>query len=208
MRAEIHLRDTFNEAVEVEGAPHLKTDMAPAHWGTKQAAYQGGSGTASLPFAHEVVEPNELTRAITVPADMLEANGGAIRSATTGADAHLSHTGLGYNPDHQVDWPLIPEPSGTVSVVSEAGEDDSRNVGDRDDATDAVAEVFRDLAEGVGPDDTQLADERESLLWGFVKTPDAQVRRLARSVDCLSPELRDLQREQDGSESSPASSNW
>ena len=63
-----------------------------------------------------------------------------------------------------------------------------------------MSEAFRIVAEGVGPDGFQLADERESLLWGFVNTFDAQVRRLDRSVDRLSPELRDLQREQDGSE--------
>ncbi len=65
---------------------------------------------------------------------------------------------------------------------------------------DAVGEAFRIIAEGVGPTGTQLADERESPLWGFVNTFDAQVRRLDRSVDRLSPELRDLQREQDGTE--------
>ena len=51
-----------------------------------------------------------------------------------------------------------------------------------------------------GPDGFQMADERESLLWGFVNTFDAQVRRLDRSVDRLSPELRDLQTSQDGTE--------
>ena len=45
-----------------------------------------------------------------------------------------------------------------------------------------------------------MADERESLLWGFVNTFDAQVRRLDRSVDRLSPDLRDLQTSQDGTE--------
>ena len=65
---------------------------------------------------------------------------------------------------------------------------------------DAVSEAFRILAEGVGPDGFQLADERESLLWGFVNTFDAQVRRLDRSVDRLAPELRDLQTSQDGTE--------
>ena len=55
-------------------------------------------------------------------------------------------------------------------------------------------------AEGVGPDGTQLADERESLLWGFVNMFDVQVRRLDRSVDRLAPEICDLQRAQDGTE--------
>ena len=47
---------------------------------------------------------------------------------------------------------------------------------------------------------TQLADERESLLWGFVNSFDAQVRRLDRAADKLTPGMQDLQREQDGSE--------
>ena len=85
-------------------------------------------------------------------------------------------------------------------ATPERDEFDPREVWDADDAMDAVSEAFRIIAEGVGPDGTQLADERESLLWGFVNTFDAQVRRLDRSVDRLSPELRDLQREQDGTE--------
>ncbi|MDE0241429.1 MAG: DUF2493 domain-containing protein, partial [bacterium] len=43
-------------------------------------------------------------------------------------------------------------------------------------------------------------DERESLLWGFVNMLDAQTNRLDRAADKLLPELRDLQREQDGTE--------
>ena len=85
-------------------------------------------------------------------------------------------------------------------ATPERDEFDSRDVWDADDAMGAVGEAFRILAEGVGPTGTQLADERESLLWGFVNTFDAQVRRLDRSVDRLSPELRDLQTSQDGSE--------
>ena len=44
-----------------------------------------------------------------------------------------------------------------------------------------MSETFRILAQGVGPDGTQLADERESLLWGFVNMLDAQTQRLDRS---------------------------
>ena len=85
-------------------------------------------------------------------------------------------------------------------ATPERGEFDPRDIWDRDDATDAVTEAFRILAEGVAPDGFQLADERESLLWGFVNCLDAQVRRLDRSVDRLSPQLRDLQNAQDGTE--------
>ena len=85
-------------------------------------------------------------------------------------------------------------------ATPERDEFDPREIWDADDTMDAVSEAFRIIAQGIGPDGTQLADERESLLWGFVNTFDAQVRRLDRSVDRLSPELRDLQREQDGTE--------
>ena len=85
-------------------------------------------------------------------------------------------------------------------AAPERDEFDTREVWDRDDAIDAVSEAFRILAEGVGPDGTQLADERESLLWGFVNMLDSQTNRLDRAADRLMPELRDLQRAQDGTE--------
>ena len=95
---------TFSEAVDVTGAPQLKIDMDPADWGEKWAAYESGSGTASLTFAHTVVEPNVSTQGIAVLADTLELNGGTVRSASTQTDAGLAHTGLGHDADHKVDW--------------------------------------------------------------------------------------------------------
>ena len=85
-------------------------------------------------------------------------------------------------------------------AAPERDEFDTRELWDRDDALDAVAESFRILAQGVAPDGFQLADERESLLWGFVNMLDSQTRRLDRAADRLMPELRDLQRAQDGTE--------
>ncbi len=85
-------------------------------------------------------------------------------------------------------------------AAPERDEFDSREVWDRDDALAAVAEAFRILAQGVAPDGTQLADERESLLWGFVNMLDSQTNRLDRAADRLMPELRNLQRAQDGTE--------
>ena len=85
-------------------------------------------------------------------------------------------------------------------ATPERDEFDTRDVWDEDDATFALQEAFRILAQGVAPDGFQIADERESLLWGFVNTLDAQVRRLDRAADRLLPDLRDLQRDQDGSE--------
>ena len=101
---------------------------------------------------------------------------------------------------HQSVTATICENAQLFGATPERGEFDPRDVWDEADALDAVGEAFRILADAVGPVGTQLADERESLLWGFVNTFDAQVRRLDRSVDRLSPELRDLQSAQDGTE--------
>ena len=101
---------------------------------------------------------------------------------------------------HQSATAAICENARLFGATPERGEFDPRDIWDRDEATDAVSEAFRILSTGVAPDGFQLADERESLLWGFVNMLDAQVRRLDRSVDRLSPQLRDLQSAQDGTE--------
>ena len=100
----IQVRVTFDEAVDVEGTPLLKIDMDPAHWGEKWATYDGGSGSASLFFTHEVVEPNFSTQGIAVLANTLQTNGGSIRSAATDARVDLEHEGLNHDPAHKVDW--------------------------------------------------------------------------------------------------------
>ncbi len=100
----IRIRVTFSEAVAVTGSPRLKIDMDPADWGEKWASYESGSGASDLIFAHQVVEPNFSTQGIAVLENTLELNGGAIKSTTTQAGAALSHTGLGHDPSHKVDW--------------------------------------------------------------------------------------------------------
>lgn len=85
-------------------------------------------------------------------------------------------------------------------AAPERDEFDPREVWDEDDALACVTESVKRIADVVTPEGTQLSDERESLLWGFCNMLDAQTRRLDRAVDRLTPELRDLQREQDGTE--------
>ena len=97
---------TFSEAVTVTGTPGLSIDMDPAAWGEKRAAYARGSGTAALVFTHKVVEPNLSRRGIAVLANSLALAGGTIRSASTQADASLTHVGLAHDANHKVDWRL------------------------------------------------------------------------------------------------------
>ncbi len=98
----IRVQVDFVEAVEVTGTPRLKIDMDPAHWGEKWAAYESGSGTRTLIFAHTVVEPNYSTQGIAVLANSLALNGGTIRAG--GADANLAHDGLDHDANHKVNW--------------------------------------------------------------------------------------------------------
>ncbi len=95
---------------------------------------------------------------------------------------------------------IVCDNAALFGATPERDEFDTRDVWDEDDAIAAVNEAFRILSQGVAPDGYQMADERESLLWGFVNMLHAQTQRLDRSVDRLTPELQDLQRTQDGSE--------
>ncbi|MDE2807321.1 MAG: DUF2493 domain-containing protein, partial [Gemmatimonadota bacterium] len=56
------------------------------------------------------------------------------------------------------------------------------------------------IVDGITVDGTQMADEREALMWGFVNCLHSQVTRLDRAVDRIAPEMKDLEKAQDGSE--------
>ena len=82
----------------------------------------------------------------------------------------------------------------------ERGELDSRVVWDEDDTIEALGEAIRVIVDGITVEGTQMADEREALMWGFVNMLHSQVARLDRTVDRIVPEMRDLERAQDGNE--------
>ncbi len=109
---------------------------------------------------------------------------------------------------HEVDNIEAQNESFTAMVCEQAAlfgatpgpdEFDNRPVWGEAESTAAVLKAFHLLAEAA-PDGTQFADERRNLLWGFVNTLDAQTQRLDRAADKLIPGIRELQREQDGSE--------
>ena len=82
----------------------------------------------------------------------------------------------------------------------ERGELDSRDVWDEDDAIEALSEAIRVIVDGITVEGTQMADEREALLWGFVNCLHSQIARLDRTIDRIVPEMKDLERAQDGTE--------
>ena len=85
-------------------------------------------------------------------------------------------------------------------AAPERGELDSRVVWDEDDATQALSEAIRVIVNGVTVDGTQMADEREPLMWGLTNMLHSQVARLDRAVDRIVPEMKDLETAQDGTE--------
>ena len=94
----------------------------------------------------------------------------------------------------------ICENAALYGASPERGEIDSREVWDEDDATDALSEAIRIMVEGIAVEGTQMADEREPLLWSIVNCFHAQIGRLDRAVDRIVPEMKDLETAQDGTE--------
>ena len=92
--------------------------------------------------------------------------------------------------DHAALYGATPDP----------GEPDNRPVWDETEAVAGIEQAVHTLIESVVPDGTQLADERESLLWGFVNMLHAQAGRIDRTADRIVLEMRDLERAQDGTE--------
>ena len=105
-----------------------------------------------------------------------------------------------YDTQHSSPTAIACEQAELFGATPGPDEPDNRDLWDQDDAMHAVDSAFHAFAGDIARDGTQLADERESFLWGFVNLFHAQVNRLDRAVDALKPKLRDLQRAQDGTE--------
>ena len=92
------------------------------------------------------------------------------------------------------------ESTALFGAAPERGELDSRVVWDEDDTMEALSEAIRVIVDGVTVVGTQMADEREALMWGLTNMLHSQVQRLDRAVDRIVPDMRDLERAQDGTE--------
>ena len=85
---------TFSDPVTVAtdgGTPSVGIGLDGT---ARQAAYAGGTGTASLAFSYTVTADDGTVSAVSVTADSLALNGGTIRDAA-GRDADLAHPGIG-----------------------------------------------------------------------------------------------------------------
>ena len=96
---EIEVTVTFSETVEVEGAPQLRLRVGTR---TRTAGYLGGTGTAALVFAYEVVEGDADTGGVSIDAGRVALNGGTIKDEADNV-AELAHGALAAQEGHQVD---------------------------------------------------------------------------------------------------------
>ena len=158
----IRISLTFSEAVDVTGAPQLAIDMDPADWGTKWAEYESGSGTTSLVFAHTVIEPNYSSRGVALLANTLKLNGGSIKSASSQADAALTHAGLDHHSHHRVNWRLSQSaPTITnLAVTSDAGDDDTYALGE----TIQITLTFSEAVDVSGTPNLKI--DMDPAFWG------------------------------------------
>ena len=93
---------TFTEAVTVTGTPQLTIDV---NGSDKVLDYASGSGTAALVFSGYTVAANdEDTDGISIDADKLALNNGAIKASAAGNfDAVLTHDAVSASANHKVD---------------------------------------------------------------------------------------------------------
>ncbi len=162
----IRVAVTFDAAVVVDtagGTPALTIDMDPAEWGEKQAAYASRSGTTTLVFTHEVVEPNVSTQGIAVLENTLALNGGTIRSAA-GVDAALAHGGLAHDPKHKVDWRRAP--AAPSAPAFDDGDDAALSIDENHADGAVVGTVAATDADGDAPTYSLSGDDAASFAIG------------------------------------------
>ena len=90
---------TFSENVIVTGTPQLALQIGSA---TKTAGYASGSSSTALVFAYRVVAGDTDADGISIGANALSWNGGAIKDAPGNA-ATLTHAAVSADSAHQVD---------------------------------------------------------------------------------------------------------
>ena len=90
---------TFSEVVNVTGTPQLGLRVGRL---TRSASYAGGTGTTALVFSYTVTEDDEDTDGLSVEADSLSVDNGAIEGGSDHA-AELNHAGLPDQAGQRVD---------------------------------------------------------------------------------------------------------
>ena len=95
-------------------------------------------------------------------------------------------------PVKRIGWAAEKTPPPAETVANGGAAPDARQVWDPEQGLTAVAEAFDTLAQGLGEQGTQMADQVEQVLWGYANVFDAQVGRVERDIARLPPKAREL----------------
>lgn len=76
---------------------------------------------------------------------------------------------------------------------------DTRPVWNENASLAALEEAMQIISRDLAPDGSDLADQREPLMWEFVNMLEGQVQRLNQDLDQLATEVQDLKNAQDAS---------
>ena len=118
---------TFSEAVTVTGTPYVVLDIGgqPRH-----AAYSGdGSSMAAQPFSYTVLAGDEDMDGVSLQANSLTLNGGAIQTTSDSTDATLTHSAMTFA-NHNVDNDIT-----LVSNIGQTGATDHITISATQSAT-------------------------------------------------------------------------
>ena len=107
---------TFTEAVTVSGTPRLPL-VFDRYGGTAAAEYASGNNSMELVFEYEVAEGDSEIQGISIGANVLALDGGAIRAQSGSADAVLTHAAVGVDGSHRVDG-VRPRPVFDISHIN------------------------------------------------------------------------------------------
>ena len=96
---EVEISVTFDQPVEVEGAPELALDVG----GPRLAEYHSGGGSETLVFVYVVTESDRDANGVSVGDDALRLDGNDGIGNGAGDGAELAHGGPGEQSGHMVD---------------------------------------------------------------------------------------------------------
>ncbi len=110
---------TFSEAVTVTGAPKLNFHVngSSGDEETRQADHVPADSTSTeLVFSYEVADTDYDHDGISLPANLIDLNGGSIRAQATASDADLGRTGTPSQAEHKIHLP--PNTATSTQVIS------------------------------------------------------------------------------------------
>ena len=144
---EIVVQVVFSEDIVVTGSPQIELDIGGQ---ARLATYERPPGLSYAhvaPFFYTVQDGDNDLDGVSIDANKLTLNGGTIDD-TVENTAVLTHNSVDDNPGVPVQTDFTPPEISTVSVTSNAGDDNTYAIGDKIEVTVTFSETVQILGEG------------------------------------------------------------